>query len=137
VSGVAARGAVAVVAIVVLGWLAVMERDERLFQRGVDISGRIRGAADAGRAESAFLRARLLNPDTSPEMGRAVLYLGRGRRERAVAVIEDVLRREPDNLAAWGQLYRLTQDADAAATRRALAAQRRLDPLNALPRRSP
>jgi hypothetical protein len=48
-----------------------------------------------------------------------------------VALVERVLRREPDNLTAWGQLYGLSIGVDPAAERRALAARARLDPLNA------
>jgi hypothetical protein len=43
-----------------------------------------------------------------------------------VALLEDVLRREPDNLTAWRVLMLLSPDAAG----RALAAQRRLDPVN-------
>lgn len=49
----------------------------------------------------------------------------------AIAQIEDVLRREPDNLAAWGLLYQFAHGFDPAAARRATAARERLDPLNA------
>jgi len=129
------RIAVCVVAVLLIGWLAVMERDTRRLERGVEISGRTRNAADAERALTAFRGARLLNPDTAPDMGRAFVYGGRGQRERAVAVTKDVIRREPDNLTAWGQLYVLSRGVDAADERRALAERRRLDPLTARPRR--
>jgi predicted Zn-dependent protease len=130
-----ARAAVAVSAVLVLAWLGVMVRDERLLERAVEISGRVHRSADAARAEDSFLSARSLNPDTAPDVGRAVLYIGRGRRGRAVTLLDDVLRREPDNLTAWGLLFEVSRDADPRAARRALATRRRLDPFSArLPR---
>lgn len=133
----AARACVAALALAMLAWLSVMALDDRALRRGVELSGRLRGAADAARAEAALRDARRLNPDSSPDVGRAVLYEGRGERERSAALIESVLRREPENLAAWALLYRLTRTRDPAAARRALAARARLDPLNARPRRAP
>ncbi len=62
-----------------------MERDARQLERGVELSGRRRNAADAERAHAACRGARLLNPDTAPDVGRRVLYGGAGQRERAVA----------------------------------------------------
>ena len=126
-----ARAVVAVAAVLALAWLAVMERDTWLLDRGVRTAGRVHDAADAQRALADFRGARLLNPDSAPDMGRAVVYRGTGRREDAVALVEQVLRREPDNLTAWGQLYGLSIGVDPAAERRALAARARLDPLNA------
>jgi hypothetical protein len=121
-----ARIAVAVIAVGMLGWLGIMERDLRLRAAGLD-------AAQAGRLDSAErdLRAsRLLNPDTAPDLTLAFVAQARGRSRAAIAQIDDVLRREPDNLAAWALLYRFGQN-DPARAARALAARRRLDPVNA------
>jgi hypothetical protein len=119
------RVAVAAVAIVVLAWLGVMERDVRVLGDGVAAAER----RDFGAAESDFRRARLLSPDTTPDLRRAFLYQVSGRERQAAALLEDVVRREPDNLPAWGLLLRFTRERDPAATRRALAAVRRLDPV--------
>ena len=124
----AGRICVALVAIVVLAWLGIMERDARLYARGLDAARG--GAAGLARAEADLRGARLLNPDTGPDYARAIVHSARGRRDRAVAVLEDVLRREPDNLAAWNALAALARD-DPAVARRARAARARLDPLNA------
>ena len=126
-----ARVAVAVVATLVVGWLAVMERDTILQERGVKASGQLKVAGSGARSESALRGARLLNPDTAPDLSRALLYQGQGREREASALLADVVRREPDNLAAWGQLYVLTRGSDPATARRALAAAARLDPLSA------
>jgi hypothetical protein len=128
---VAARIAVGLVAVVVLAWLGVMERDHRLYVSGVTGAGKVRTPADLARAEADLRAARLLNPDISPDLSRAILYVGAGRARQATALAEDVLRREPDNLRAWGLLYSLSHERDPAAAERALAARRRLDPLNA------
>jgi len=126
-----ARVAVALVATLVVGWLAVLERDTLLQERGVKASGHLKVAGNGARSESALRDARLLNPDTAPDLSRALLYQGQGREREASALLADVVRREPDNLAAWGQLYVLTRGSEPATARRALAAAVRLNPLSA------
>jgi hypothetical protein len=123
---VVARAVVALTAVLALGWLAVMGRDVRLEQRG---SAALRSEGDPatlGRAETDLRRANLLNPGTGPDLSRALVRRARGRTEQSVALIEDVVRREPDNVTAWRVLMVLAPRAAA----RSLAAQRRLDPLN-------
>jgi tetratricopeptide (TPR) repeat protein len=131
---VLARVCVALVAVAVLGWLGVMERDARLQARGLEAASRLDVAGNPARAEASFRGARLLNPDTAPDLSRALVHRAAGRQREAAALVEDVLRREPDNLTAWSVLYTMTRGRDAAAARRALAARRRLDPVNARPR---
>ena len=126
----AARVAVAVVAVVVLGWLAVMERDERRLQSGVQAAQHALDRSSFERADADFRAAGLLNPDPWPQISRAVLH-DAGRRPGARALVEDVLRREPDNLTAWGELDTIARGKDPAAVRRSLAALRRLDPVTA------
>jgi hypothetical protein len=127
VSSVVARAAVVAVAVAVLSWLGVMERGVRLQASGVAAAQR----GDYARADADFRAARLLTPDTLPDVRRAFVFQGTGRTREAVAVIEDVVRREPHNLGAWRLLYEFTRERDPATSRRALAAIRRLDPLNA------
>lgn len=127
----AARVATILAAVVVLAWLGVMERDRRLQARGVATAGNLRTAADVAHADADLRAARLLNPDTMPDINRALVYRFDGRFDAAVALVEDVLRREPENRAAWGGLYALTRDRDPAAAERARAALARLDPVNA------
>jgi hypothetical protein len=125
------RVAVIVVAAAVLAWLGVMERDARLQARGVAAAGRLDVPGNAARADAAFRGARLLNPDTAPDVGRALLLQARGRSREAAGVLEAVVRREPDNLTAWGVLFAVKRASDPATARRALAARRRLDPVGA------
>jgi hypothetical protein len=128
---VVARASVAVIALAVLAWLGVMERNVRLEARGAEVvqPGASRDRLDA--AEDDLRAARLLNPDAQPDIDLALLYRARGEAERASATIEDVVRREPDNRVAWGVLAVLARGRDAEASARALAALRRLDPFNA------
>jgi hypothetical protein len=128
---VAPRIATVFVALIVLAWLGVMERDRRLQARGMTTAGNLRTAADVARAEADLRAARLLNPDTMPDISRALVYRFADRSEDAIALVEDVLSREPDNRAAWGGLLALTRDRDPVAAERARAALQRLDPVNA------
>jgi hypothetical protein len=121
------RACVAVLAVVVLAWLTVMERDVRL-QSEARQSSRANLAAKADRQ---LRRSKLLNPDPGPDLTRALIAIGQDQRRRAIRVVEDVVRREPDNITAWSQLLFVARGHDPAAVRRALLAVRRLDPLSA------
>ncbi len=125
----AARVAAAVVALVVLAWLGLAFRNVRLEERGGRAAGALSQTANAARAERDFRAAGLLNPDTQPDLARAVVLVQLDRPERAVAVVEDVLRREPENARAWRTLLDLTSERDPGRAAEALAALRRLDPL--------
>jgi len=124
---VIARVAVALVAVLAIAWLVVLERDTRLFANGKSHTG------DLARAQHDFKRARLLSPDTTPDLALSLLYQKHGDRSRALTAAESILRREPENLTAWAQLYSVGRN-DPATVRRVIAAVRRLDPLDA-PRR--
>ena len=126
-----ARVALGLVAAFVLAWLAVMERDARLQARGIAAAERIAVAGNVERAEDDLRAASFLNPDTAPDVGRAAVYNAAGRWRESIALLDDVLRREPDNIAAWGVLYLVARDRDPAAAERAINARRRLDPLRA------
>jgi cytochrome c-type biogenesis protein CcmH/NrfG len=118
---------VIIVAAAVLVWLGVMERAVRLQAGGTAAAE----ARDFDAADRDFRGARLLNPDTTPDAQRAFVYQAGGRSEDAVALLEEVVRREPDNLQAWGLLYAFTRERDPGSARRALEARRRLDPSGA------
>jgi predicted Zn-dependent protease len=122
-----ARAAVAVLAIVVIAWLAVMERNQRLQATSLELVKSRQGS----RAESNLKRARFLNPDSTPDLTRAALFLSQGERGRALALLKQVVRREPDNLRAWGEILVVSNGYDAAAAQLATDAFARLDPLDA------
>ena len=54
---------------------------------------------------------------------------GLGRNPQAVAVLEEVVAREPENLLAWRLLDLVTRGSDPARSRQAAARARALDPL--------
>ena len=120
-----ARVALAVVAIVVIAWLAVLARDVGLQERAAERS--TRGELDGAAAD--LRRARFLNPDRELDLSLAVVQNGRDRREEAIALIADVARAEPDNVLAWELLSLYARDP--STVRRARAERRRLDPLGA------
>jgi hypothetical protein len=130
----AARVSVALVALAMLVWLGVMERNVRLQAGAVDALRTGSALRDPARTQADLRRARLLNPDTAPDVTRAVVYRAVGRPRQAVVLLENVVRREPDNLAAWGVLRLSAAGNDADAFRRSLSALRRLDPINVPPR---
>jgi hypothetical protein len=131
---VVARVVVAVVSLLAIGWLAVLERDTRLYDRGIAAGG---DAERIAGAESDFEKARLLSPDRTPDIGRALVYWTTGRTAEARALLEDVVRSEPDNLSAWTSLGWVNDGEDAALERRVRAEMRRLDPLSEDPRPPP
>ena len=112
----AARIAVAAVAVLVLAWLALMLRDWRLQEDGAAAlrPGSDARAAGAGRARPARRRG-CSTPTRRPDMNLALLASARGQPERALAGIEDVVRREPDNLSAWAILAVLARDRRGGA----------------------
>lgn len=140
-----ARIALVVVAVVVLAWLAVMERDTRLFATAQSVSGKLserhlgacaRPRSPAGldcrgfdRAARDYRAADLLNPDTGPDLARGLL-VGSGDWRRQTRAIDAVLRREPANVSAWSALIFVSRDHDRATVKRALRALHRLDPID-------
>ena len=125
-----ARIAVAVIAIAAVGWLAVQQRDARLYDRGIAAAGKLNNPKTIARAESDLEGARRLTPDRTPDVGRAVTLWITGRSPQARSLLEDVVASEPDNLSAWTALGWVNAGKDRALTRRVTAENRRLDPLN-------
>jgi hypothetical protein len=135
--GVLARVLVAVAAVVVLGWLAVLLRDERV---GSVAAHRLFYEPDLPRSELRQELDRLrdadaLSPDTKWQMRRASYLVVHGALREAADAAEAIARKEPANIDAWSTLYEATRGWDP---RRAALARRevlRLNPL-ALQRRS-
>jgi predicted Zn-dependent protease len=124
---VIARICVAACAVLVLAWLAIGERNLRLEASGIAASQQ----RDFARAESDLRAARWLNPDAAPDISRAFALQGAGRHREAADVLEQVVRREPDNGLAWRVLAVFARELDRPTARRAEAQLDRLDPLNA------
>jgi hypothetical protein len=121
------RVVVAVVAVAVIAWLGVMERDTRLLARADHAAQ----ARDYAAAERNLRDADTLTADTTADVRRAFLLQATRRGDEARALLEDVVRREPDNLTAWGLLLTFARESDPATADRARAQVRRLDPLRA------
>jgi hypothetical protein len=126
---VLARVAVGLIAIAAIGWLGVMERDARLYDRGLAAGGSLDDPGTIAQADADLRAARLLNPDRTPDVARALVLFTAGRQGQAQALIEDVLRAEPDNLSAWSALGYANSGKDPAVDERVREQVRRLDPL--------
>ncbi|MET0769216.1 MAG: hypothetical protein ABW081_04860 [Solirubrobacteraceae bacterium] len=125
----AARAGLAVLAVLVIAYSAVLLRDTRLQERATEIAQSSRAQDEIGRAVSDYGAASFLNPDTGPDVGHAFALQVQRRAPEAVAAAEDVVRREPENLTAWRLLSVLTVELDPARSRQAAARARALDPL--------
>jgi len=125
----AARAGLAVLAVLVIAYSAVLLRDTRLQERATAIAQSSRAQDEIGRAVSDYGAASFLNPDTGPDVGHAFALQVQRRAPEAVAAAEDVVRREPENLTAWRLLSVLTVELDPARSRQAAARARALDPL--------
>ena len=129
------RIAVAVVALLVVAWSAVLWRDDRI---GSDASSRLLTSEQLTDAEWAHeverLRdAELLDPSTRWPLARAGAYLLRDRPRDAARVTESVLEREPENVEAWIVLREATREIDPRRAAQALAQIGRLSPPPAEP----
>jgi predicted Zn-dependent protease len=130
-SPVLTRVLVALVAVVAIAWLGVNLRDYDSFERGE----RLAFAPNAGQAqveEAARLLedSRFLNPDTRPLLAKGALLVARGdgRAREGIALIEEAVRREPDNVFAWGVLASATRRLDPERSRQARARVDELSP---------
>ena len=126
-----ARVVLAFCAVLVVAWLGVLVRDERV---GQDASGRVFTAqapteSVVSDALDGLADAELLNPDPKWHMQRAGLLLLRDRPAEAARVAEDVVRRQPADVEAWQILLQATEGIDPRRAAEAWAAIKRLNPL--------
>jgi Tfp pilus assembly protein PilF len=127
--GVVLRAAILALAVVVCAWFALGVRqatDTRDATPLIDGQSRL-DAARARHAASLLHAAGQLNPDAQVDILRGELALQQGNVARAQRILDDVTRREPDNLNAWIWLAHASPH-DPATFRRALAHARRLVP---------
>jgi hypothetical protein len=123
------RIAVALVAVLVLAWSAVLLRDERVARQAEH-----RFRSDPEMSDAAFARvtdqfedAALLNPGTPWTLVRANVLLLRDKPQ-ALRVADEILEDEPDNLGAWVVVAEATRGRNARRNAQALAEIRRLNP---------
>jgi hypothetical protein len=123
------RVALALIAIVLIAWFAVLVRNQVIGQAA---TGRIVDASSMSTSEwrsamDDLRRAELLDPSTTWRVGRANYLVLRDRRE-ALEVATSVVRREPDNLAAWAVVLKASEGLDPERAAHARREIRRLNP---------
>jgi hypothetical protein len=129
------RAVLAVCAVVMLGWLGVLVRDYYLADSASPLlfgsHGSNVSAADFPVYIKRLKDAELLNPDSSLALARATYLLRRGYADAAVGEAERLVRKEPDNVNAWGVLYRARLQTDPGRATEAAREIHRLDPIHA------
>ncbi len=123
------RAAVAVVALLLIGWFAVLARDTAI---GNDASGRLHHHPDMSQASwddsiDQLRRASLLNPGDDWTVRRAAYLILRDRAE-AVRLARQVVRRQPDYLEGWVVIFNATREDHPALAAKAVRQIRRLTP---------
>jgi len=126
-----ARTALALIAVVALAWLAVNLRGYDRFERGERLAFAPHTTqARADEAARLLDDARFLNPDTRPMLSKGTVLVARGgrRTQEGLALIEEAVRREPDNVVAWALLASATRRLDPQRSREARARADELSP---------
>lgn len=128
-SGTLSLVALVVISVLMIGWFAVLWRDERI---GRDAAERLfnepeMSDSEFARALDELQQAELLNPGEEWATLRAAALILRDK-PAAVRVAESVVRREPENLNAWVAMLNATRGRDALRSAQAIAQIRRLSP---------
>jgi hypothetical protein len=127
------RAGVALVAVLVLVWLGVLYRDERVARAASDkiFYENPLPPAEYERQMDRLRDARLLDPDRSWELVQVRYMLLYEQPRRAFEAAERFVRTEPDNLEGWVLLFNVARELDSGRAREAAAQIRRLNPLSA------
>jgi hypothetical protein len=126
-----ARVLIAVLAVAAIGWLGVGLRGLGLSERGERLSVVPRATrAQVDEAARLLEDARFLNPDVRPLLAEGALLVAHGgpRVPEGLALLEEAVRREPDNVVAWGVLASVTRRVDPERSRAARARAVELSP---------
>jgi cytochrome c-type biogenesis protein CcmH/NrfG len=84
--------------------------------------------AQQARGRILVARAQRLNLDTRPDVLRGLLRLRAGDTRGALTAFEAVVRREPENVEAWGLIARVARGHDDALAATAASRLRALAP---------
>jgi predicted Zn-dependent protease len=126
-----ARIVVVAVAVLALAWLGVNLRGFDRFESGQRLA-LAPNATDASARQAADLLedARFLNPDTRPMIAKGSLLVARGGAgvKEGRALLDEAVRREPDNVVAWAVLASATRRLDPQRSRQARARALELSP---------
>ena len=130
----AARVALAVAAVGVLGWLTVGLVAARLAVDGHELA-RQAITVEAGKRSTQALEhlhdAARLTPDDDPDADRAWLLHRLGRDRAAIGVLQGLVRAQPSNAGYWAELAQVSQRDRPDLARRARARLRALVPSTA------
>ena len=126
------RGVVALVAVLVVAWLGVLYRDERVAKTASDkiFYQNPLPPAEYERQMNRLRDARLVDPDRSWQLVQVRYMLLYGQPRRAIEAAERFVRSEPDSLEGWVLLFSAARELDSGRAREAAAQIRRLDPLS-------
>jgi hypothetical protein len=124
------RIALVLVSVLLIGWSAVLWRDDRVGHQAADriFGDPVMSDSEWARALAQLRDAELLDPSSRWKVSRADALLLRDKAA-AARVAGTVVDHEPDNLEAWLVIYRATRDRDRRRAREALAQVKRLNPL--------
>jgi predicted Zn-dependent protease len=92
------------VAAAAIFWLALGLRASHLEEKGIALATSGGGPATAAQARRALIDAQSNNADTRPLFLLGQLSIFTGRPDLAIAPLEEVVRREPENHDAWDVL---------------------------------
>ncbi len=135
-----ARAALALCAAVMVAWMVVLLGDAHDLAHGTVVPGGktanllpiLRTPATFAARVDQVQAAKRLNPDSQPDIAIAGDYALRNRPgdlDRALATMQAVVRREPENLQAWVDLLGIQElRHDAAGARTAATHIHLLDP---------
>jgi hypothetical protein len=123
------RGAIALAAVVVIVWSAVLLRDSLIGEAAADrlFNNPGMSAAEWERSMDDMRAAELLDPSDDWTVRRAS-YLRLRDRRAALRLLEPIVERQPDYLEAWVAIANAARGFDDRAFERARTEIVRLDP---------
>jgi hypothetical protein len=105
-------------AILAIAWFAAGVRSARFEERAdATLGTRLAYEPRSVRAARLFERSRRFNPDTRPMLREAEVIAFAGRRAAGLRLIDEVIRREPDNVYAWNLMLQIAPTDPARVTR--------------------
>ena len=127
------RAGLALVAVLVLVWMGVLYRNERVARSASDkiFYENPLPPAEYERQMNRLRDARVLDPDRSWQLVQVRYMLLYEQPRRAFEAAERFVRTEPDNLEGWVLLFNVARELDSGRAREAAAQIRRLNPLSA------
>jgi hypothetical protein len=129
----AARVALACLAVLVLGWVGVLTRNHELGKEAA-VRAFFGPKLSTGERERDLERlqdSELLDPNAYWRIARANYLVLHGDRAAAGRLAEALVHDEPENIFAWGALRRAKERTDPARAAEAQEEMTRLNPLGA------